>query len=338
LLTFIGIRFFLRWSHKNQIMDIPNERSSHQRPTPVGGGVVIVFVSLGLFLLYLNLYEKEIPWTYFGGALLIALISWFDDLYSIPAGVRFLCHSLAALFVILGLGIIDNIYLPSIGNFYFGKVVYVLWFLWIVWLVNAYNFMDGIDGIAGVQAVTAGLAWGALGFLQGIEEVAFYGFILAFSSIGFLIYNWQPAKIFMGDVGSAFLGYTFAVFPLFLAGKSEGESGTFLLVSALFVWLFMFDSVRTLFVRLLRGEPVWKAHRSHMYQQLVIKGFSHRFVTMLYGALSGLISALTILRLYFDLLSDAILYMILGFVSVGLILFTFFSGAAAYKIKKNACE
>lgn len=332
-LTILGIELFLRWSRKNQIYDIPNERSSHHTPTPVGGGLIIVFVSLGLFFLYLLINEKEVPWTYFGGAALIALISWLDDLYSIPAAVRFFCHGVAALFVIFGLGIIDNIYLPVIGNFQIGNFVYVLWFLWIVWLINAYNFMDGIDGIAGIQAISAAFGWAFLGYLQGIEEAAFFGTLLAFSCVGFLIYNWQPAKIFMGDVGSAFLGFTFAVFPLFPAGKSNADSGTFLLVSVLFVWLFVFDSVRTFFVRLFEGEAVWKAHRRHIYQKLVIEGFSHRFVTVLYGVLSFIISILTILRLYYGVPDDLFLYLTVGLVSAWLLIFAYYSKGFVGKFK-----
>lgn len=332
-LTVLGIGLFLRWSKKKQVFDIPNERSSHQTPTPVGGGLVIVIISLGLFLIYLLLNDKEVPWTYFGGAVLIAVISWLDDLYSIPAFIRFFCHSVAALFVILGLGIIDNIYLPVFGSFQFGNYVYGLWFLWIVWLINAYNFMDGIDGIAGIQAVSAGIGWGLLGLMQGIEETAFFGFLLAISCVGFLIYNWQPAKIFMGDVGSAFLGFTFAVFPLFPAGHKQSDSGTFLLVSVLFVWLFLFDSVRTFFVRLFKGEPVWKAHRQHIYQKLVIEGFSHQFVAVVYGVLSFFIAMLTVLRLYFGVPNDLFLYILVGFVSAGLLVFTFYGTGKFVKFK-----
>lgn len=333
VLTLFGIKFFLNWSKKKQILAIPNERSSHLNPTPVGGGIVFAAVSLILFLIYLLGTGKEIPWGYFGGAVLIAVISWLDDLYSIPALVRFFFHSLAALLVISGFGLIDNIYLPAVGNLQIGNLVYGVWFLWIVGLVNAYNFMDGIDGIAGIQAVTAGLSWACLGFLQGIEEVFFFGLVIAVSSLGFLIYNWQPAKIFMGDVGSAFLGYTFAVFPLFAAGKTEGESGTFLPVSILFVWLFVFDTVRTFFIRLLKGEAVWKAHRRHLYQRLVIKGFSHRFVTTLYGCLALVISVLTILRIYFGVLNDIFLFLCVGLVSAGLLIFTIHKNPPTDKIK-----
>lgn len=325
-LTVFGLQYFLNWSKKNQILAIPNERSSHQSPTPVGGGIVFVAVSMGLFFIFLIISEREIPWSYFAGAGMIAAVSWLDDLYSIPAAVRFLFHSLAALLTIVGLGIIEQINLPFIGTFQIGNFIYLLWYLWIVWLINAYNFMDGIDGIAGVQAVSAGLAWAFLGYLQGIEEVFFFGLLLSVSSAGFLIYNWMPARVFMGDVGSAFLGFTFAVFPLFFVGKIEGDSGTFLLVSVLFVWLFIFDSVGTFFVRLFKGEPVWKAHRKHLYQKLVIRGYSHQFVTILYGTVSLIISILTIIRLYFDVLNDLLLYIFVGFVSIWLLIFTIYNG------------
>ncbi|CAN5720214.1 glycosyltransferase family 4 protein [soil metagenome] len=330
-LTLFGIKIFLKWSKKNRILDIPNERSLHDNPTPVGGGIVFVSILLILFLIYLIGTGKEIPWSYFGGAVLITVVSWLDDLYSIPAVVRFIFHSLAALLVIVGLGIIDNIYLPAFGDFQIGNIIYVLWFLWIVWLINAYNFMDGIDGIAGIQAVTAGLSWAFLGYLQGIEEVFFFGLLITSTSFGFLLHNWQPAKIFMGDVGSAFLGYTFAVFPLFLAGKTAGDSGTFLIVSVLFIWFFVFDTVRTFFVRLVKGEAVWKAHRRHLYQRLVIRGFSHQFVTILYGTLSVIISILTIMRLYFGFLNDVFLYFIVGLASTGLLIFTLYDGRASLK-------
>lgn len=323
LFTLLGEKLFLVWTLKKQILDVPNERSSHNKPTPVGGGIVIVIVSLAAFLLFLVDRNDQNYWSYFFGAGLVAIISWLDDLYGIPVVIRFICHSMAAVSVIWGIGIIQDIHLPIFGSFHLGDIIYVFWYLWIVWLINAYNFMDGIDGLAGIQAFTAGVSWACLGYLLGIPEAQFLGLIIAFSNLGFLIFNWPPARLFMGDVGSAFLGYTFAVFPLFLAGRTK-ESGSFLLVSVLFVWLFVFDTIRTFFLRLLRREAVWKAHRRHLYQQLVIKGVPHRTVTVLYGLLALVISTLTILRLYFGVFNDLFLYLGIGLISAGLVLFTHF--------------
>jgi UDP-N-acetylmuramyl pentapeptide phosphotransferase/UDP-N-acetylglucosamine-1-phosphate transferase len=197
-------------------------------------------------------------------------------------------HSLAAAIVIYSCGFWQTIYFPLLGEVNFGTFGAVITFGWIVWLTNAYNFMDGIDGIAGMQAFTAGLGWLFGGWLFGIETAGFFGGVLAFSALGFLFHNWQPAKIFMGDVGSAFLGYTFASLPLL--AMNEKSSGAYLLpiFSVICVWLFVFDTLYTFFLRLLNGEKVWQAHRSHLYQKLVIGGLSHASVTGIYSFLSAL--------------------------------------------------
>lgn len=319
--TFFGIKFLLKWLKQKQILDVPNERSSHQTPTPVGGGLVIVIVTLSLYFIFLSINEKEIPWSYFGGAILISIISWLDDLYSVPVILRFISHSAATLLVILASGINNDLYLPFSGVIHLGNFAYIVWFLWIVWFINAYNFMDGIDGIAGIQAVNAGFAWSVISYLQGFPDVGTFGLIIAFSGFGFLILNWQPAKIFMGDVGSAFLGYTFAVFPLLLDGNKESSTVYYLVTAVLFVSLFVFDTVITFFTRLLKGEPVWKAHRSHLYQKLTIKGYSHQKVSLVYGLLTLGIILLTVLNLYLHLLSETILYCAVGI--IGLVLYTF---------------
>ena len=157
-----------------------------------------------------------------------------------------------------------------------------LTFVWIVGFTNAYNFMDGIDGIAGSQAVAAGLGWMVLGQLSGQPAVSVLGLLLASSTLGFLGHNWPPARIFMGDVGSAFLGYTFAA----LAVAAVRGNPRLALAGILLVWPFVFDTTLTLIRRLSRRENVFSAHRSHLYQRLVIAGYSHRGVTLLYAGLA----------------------------------------------------
>lgn len=293
LLTYVGVGCFRRWSLRKQLFDVPNERSSHTAPTPRGGGAVIVIVCLVFLIGFYQISFGILPWGYLAGASLIATISWLDDLYSISFGWRFLIHSAAAVLVIWQFGFFREVYVPFYGNFEIGIFGAVGMFLWIVWLTNAYNFMDGIDGIAGIQTVTAGIGWFLLGKFFGFETAAFYGGVLAFAAIGFLFHNWQPAKIFMGDVGSAFLGYTFACFPLLLLNQSaEAEKIAVLpLVTVLLVWFFVFDSVFTFLRRLLKKQKVWQAHREHLYQQMVIAGKSHRFVTILYGFSSLILTA-----------------------------------------------
>jgi Fuc2NAc and GlcNAc transferase len=297
ILTLLGVGLFRRWSLRRDIVDLPNERSSHTRPTPRGGGFIICLVCLSAFFIYSVLVAQKIIWPYFAGALIISAISWIDDLRSVSAVWRFLCHGLAAGLVVWNLGGFNEPLIPFYGLVDLGTFGTIFTFWWIVWLINAYNFMDGIDGIAGTQAVTAGLGWCFIGYSQGAAEIGFYGGAIACAGFAFLQYNWQPAKIFMGDVGSAFLGYTFAVMPLLAATPTEKTKAYFPSIAILLVWFFVFDSVLTFFRRLLRGEKVWRAHREHIYQKLVISGLSHGFVTIVYGIASFLMVILLIFYL-----------------------------------------
>jgi len=218
ILTWIGIRFFRVWSLKKGVLDIPNERSSHDSPTPRGGGLLIVVVTLFFYGLISLLYPGSFSWGFLVGALLIATVSWLDDRYSVSTVWRLMTHALAAVLLIADRGYWSEISLSgTTGVINLGIVGSILTFLWIVWLINAYNFMDGIDGIAGIQAAVAGFAWLGLGWLSGIPNVALFGGVILFSSLGFLLHNWPPARIFMGDVGSAFLGFTFASMPFIAA-------------------------------------------------------------------------------------------------------------------------
>jgi len=284
LVTLSGVEFFRRWSNRRKILDIPNERSSHTTPTPRGGGLVLVLVSLISFTLFELLYSPKFVYGYLLGAGLIALISWLDDVYSLSAAWRIVCHFLAAGIAVWQFGYWSGIYLPLAGDFSLGVFGVVITILWIVWLTNAYNFMDGIDGIAGIQAIATAIGWCLIGWYWGVEIYSFYGTILFVTTLAFLIHNWHPAKIFMGDVGSAFLGYSFAVFPLFgLQGLNSERVSILPFIAIVFVWMFVFDSVSTLFRRLFNAEKVWQPHRKHFYQLLVIKGYSHQTVALFYG-------------------------------------------------------
>lgn len=283
ILTYIGVERFRQWSLKKRIFDVPNERSSHTQPTPRGGGLIIFLVSLSIFFIFCLYFEVSNIWGYFTGAIIVAFVSWLDDLFEVSVVWRFLAHSMASMAVIWNYGFWERLYIPWLGELYLGSWGIILAFFWIVWLINAYNFMDGIDGIAGVQAVSAGIGWFLTGIFLNLETVSFLGIIVAVSAAAFLLHNWQPAKIFMGDVGSAFLGYNFAVIPFLALGEISAKDKNLLpLVSVTLVSVFVFDSVWTLFKRLSRGEKIWKPHREHIYQILVIKGLSHRNVTVIY--------------------------------------------------------
>lgn len=295
--SYCGVAAIRRMAEGRQLLDIPNERSSHTRPTPRGGGLAIVAVVLGGLWFY-TVRCPETPWLALGvftvGAVLIACVSGWDDLHSLPVWVRLTAHGLAAILAILAFGYWHVVGWPGLGGFSLGLFGVLLTFLWIVGLTNAYNFMDGIDGIAGGQAVAAGLGWAILGWIGGQPLVGITGLLIAAVSLGFLGHNWPPARIFMGDVGSAFLGFSFAALTV-LASQSNP---VFILAGIALVWPFVFDAILTFTRRLVRGEKVWAAHRSHLYQRLVISGLSHGQVSGLYIGLAilGLVLAVALVQ------------------------------------------
>lgn len=278
-----GVEIFRRWSLRRNIFDIPNERSSHQTPTPRGGGVVIVLTVLTSYILLSLFHFVEFEIWFFVGSVLIALISWLDDLFTISFVWRIIVHSISAILIILNLGYFQLFEIPFWGTFEIGRIGMIFTYLWIVWMTNAYNFMDGIDGIAGLQAVLAGIGWYFLGNLIGMPNASIFFLVVSASSLGFLIHNWQPAKIFMGDVGSAFLGFCFASVPFLRNNINSDVKAMLPYIAVAFVWLFLFDTVFTFIKRLIGKQKVWVAHREHLYQKLVILGFSHQFVTVLYA-------------------------------------------------------
>jgi len=256
-------------------------------PTPRGAGAVIVATTLSIWLAF-NLVgpDEACLWTPWLGALLVAVIGWLDDVHTLSSELRLGVHCSAAIVGILGTGTWRTVTISGVVNLSLGWFGFPFTLIWIVGLINAYNFMDGIDGIAGSQAVVAGAGWFILGVLWDAPTVAGLGLVLAASSLGFLIHNWHPASIFMGDVSSGFLGYMFAILPLMQNGDSS-HSVT-LLPGILLVWPFLFDTILTFVRRLKNGEDVLAPHRSHLYQRLVISGFSHQTVTLLYAGLAAL--------------------------------------------------
>ena len=283
-----------RWVTKKSILDIPSERSSHTIPTPRGGGVAIVVLTILAVTVFsiLNGGWKESLIFLTGGSVL-AYLGWRDDVKSLPAKVRILIQGLVAIGTMIGLGYFDALPFPFIGEIHLGIFGILLTFIWIVGLTNAYNFMDGVDGIAGGVALAGGLGWMILIFAGAgsMNGLAFWlALAIAASSLGFLGHNWSPAKIFMGDVGSVFLGYSFAVLPLLVENKPVQP----LMIGILIMWVFIIDAGVTFIRRALRHEKLFSAHRSHLYQRLVIGGMKHATVSLIYGWLTllGVILAL----------------------------------------------
>ena len=225
-LSALATAVVLRAARRAQIIDIPNDRSSHSVPTPRGGGIVIVVgVTLAGAGALLAAGGPGAAWAWVLGGLFVAAFSFLDDFRPLPAGVRLALQALVAAVLLAAFGhgwpSLDLPGLPALGWGLFG---WILLFFWVLGLTNVYNFMDGIDGIAGIQGVAASLGWLALGVVWNDPLLLWAGLAVAATCTGFLVFNWSPAKIFMGDVGSAYLGFTFAVLPL-LAHAADPRRG-----------------------------------------------------------------------------------------------------------------
>lgn len=255
-------------------------RSSHARPTVTGGGIALVVGWLGLSVTlswflphpYAGLSAESLALLAFG-TLLIAGVGLWDDLTPLPILPRLGAQSLAVFAVLIAIGLPEPL---RFGDFWFGELMgYLLTALAGVWFVNLFNFMDGIDGIAASEAifVAAMAAW--LLSLAGYADLASGWAILVGLGLAFLFWNWAPARLFMGDVGSGFLGFI-VMAGLFLAV----EQGGLKLVTALILpAAFVCDTTFTLLRRIMRGDAWYQSHRMHAYQRLAKRWGSHGWVT-----------------------------------------------------------
>ena len=279
---------------RRALLDLPNERSSHSVPTPRGGGlaVLVVFLSgLAFLVLGANIPAHTAMWLS-GLTLVLGIVSWLDDMHNLRANLRFFTHVICvALALASGLieGPIFGGMLPPLAD----RIVAGL--LW-VWFINLFNFMDGIDGITGIEtlSIAAGsailLALNGLGPAGGLETgLGLIAVLLAAIGAGFLVFNWHPAKIFLGDVGSIPLGFTLGWLLLSLAANG------YWLAALILPLYYLSDATVTLLKRLLRGEKIWLAHREHFYQYAVQNGKTHAQVSGAIAVSSCLLVGLAIL-------------------------------------------
>lgn len=277
LLAFISALVFTelarRLALRMSVVDIPNERSSHKKVVPRGGGLAIVVVVLTYVLVFpIADYQYEVLLVITG----LAILGWSDDRYSLTAGIRLLVQSAIAVGTIL-----------TVGPFKFVEFLgmrvletpfsLIFTFLWIVWMINLYNFMDGIDGIAGVETVVAATTMGIWFYAFGIDtQLLLFCWVLAAASLGFLVFNWPPAKIFMGDVGSVCIGGIFAILAIIGVNEYDIPLAAYIILLSVFIA----DSTITVIRRLYNRENIFRAHRSHYYQRAVSVGWSHKQVSV----------------------------------------------------------
>jgi UDP-N-acetylmuramyl pentapeptide phosphotransferase/UDP-N-acetylglucosamine-1-phosphate transferase len=267
LASFAGTVLILRLLKSRAILDHPNIRSSHVTPTPKGAGIaVIAAVLAGWVGISWDTPAAAISLSVAATALTLAALSWLDDLKGLSPLWRLLGQGAAVAFILSST--------PSVNPFFGGLLPGALdglaaGLLWL-WFINLFNFMDGIDGLAGVETATLGLGIALVAAAAGMSPAfVVYGLALLAGALGFLWWNWHPARIFLGDVGSVPLGFLIGWLLLVLAKNGHWQEA---LILPLY---FLADATITLIRRALRGEKVWQAHREHFYQQAVRRGLSH---------------------------------------------------------------
>ena len=269
IFSFVLTYFIKVYATKVSFVDVPNERSSHVVPIPYGGGIAIAvtwFVGI-TYLYYFHNMESSLYFAFLVGGI-ISFVSYFDDLFKLSVKLRLTVQVLASMIGLYFLGGLDTVDLffftvenPIVTNLFA--------VLMTVWFINLYNFLDGIDGYAGSEALFLGLA----GFMLFHDS---YFLVFVASVLGFLVWNWHKAKIFMGDVGSTLLGYNVAMFTIYYANHEATN---------LWIWItlfgvFWFDATVTLYKRYKNGERLSQAHNKHAYQRLVQSGRTHRKVVI----------------------------------------------------------
>jgi Fuc2NAc and GlcNAc transferase len=316
--SLIGTWLLRRYALRRNVLDIPNARSSHSVPTPRGGGVAIVvaFLAGTIAACELHRISSSTAWSLFGGGSIVAVVGFIDDHRHIPARWRLLAHFAAAGWALARLGGLPPLivagYAHDLGIFGDAMAAIAL-----VWLLNLYNFMDGIDGIAGVEAVTVCIGAIVLALVSPAATLNWSGpALLAAGTLGFLIWNFPPAKIFMGDAGSGFLGLTLGVFAI----DASRVSPEYLWCWLILLGAFIVDATVTLVFRWRHGERLHEAHRSHAYQHAAQRYGSHRPVTLAVGAMNLLwllpIALLVGTRRLDGLLATVIAYMPLVWLAI----------------------
>ena len=265
--------------------DLPNHRSSHSKPTPGAGGIpmVVVFLLLMAFQFISGHLSLAVFVVMALGGVPLVIVSAWDDFKPVSAGVRFMLQALACSVAVVTLlqghwVVLQGVEIPLNGW------VWPIAVFAALWMVNLFNFMDGIDGLAAIEGISlfAGLAVIHAVLSQDAGALSVLTTLVA-CVLGFICWNWAPARVFMGDVGSVFLGYVFVAVSLWGIGEGWWTVWTPIILSAAF-WV---DATVTLMCRVRRGQKVYEAHRSHAYQRLSRRWGSHGRVSALYGVVNG---------------------------------------------------
>ncbi len=323
--TPVVIRLLRHWA----VLDIPNQRSSHEVPVPRGGGIVIVMTwCFGM----VSTWALRFPFPALGilapdgfvvsmtiAMVALAVLGFTDDRRDLPALLKLVIQILVAVQALYLSGLrMTHLGLPFVPPYDLQALGWLIGLIWLVGLTNIFNFMDGINGLAFTQLIFGGTTFSLLGVLAGDYDLAISGALIAGSAVGILRYNFPKALVFMGDVGSLPLGFLLAFMGLRVAFGADHGNFTFL-QSILTLWPFLYDGGFTLLNRLYHGRNPFRAHRSHLYQRLLVAGYTHKQITLRYA---GAMLACSLGALWLPQMGDiAVLVLLLAIITVS-VLFT----------------
>ena len=284
--------FILTWlvrltAIKKSLLDIPNERSSHNIPTPRGGGLAIA-ITWFIGISYLNFIGKINSNLYYAllSGILISIISFIDDIFSLKSTPRIIIQAISTALALYFIGGVSKI---DLGFFIFENklILTTLAFVGIIWFINLFNFIDGIDGYAASESIFVFLG---LYLILGNSFL----FLMVMAVAGFIPWNWDKAKIFMGDIGSTLLGFSIIIIALYF-----NKTGEFNILNSLILTsLFWFDATLTLFRRYLNKEKLSEAHKKHAYQRIVQFGFSHQKTVLISIFINIILLLITLFSYY----------------------------------------
>lgn len=282
ILTLLFTGYMRHYALKKNIIDNPNERSSHSIPTPRGGGVAVVcsYLLALAVLIYSQQLSVHIGLTLIAAGFVVALLGFLDDHGHINSMLRLAIHFLVAIGVVISLSGFAEV--TVFNGVQLGFIANIIAVLFLVWLLNLYNFMDGINGIASVEAITITVSMAILYFILNISLNSESLWLMAACVFGFLLWNFPKAKIFMGDACSGFLGLTLGILALIALKENLALFCAWIICMGVFV----VDATYTLVKRVLSGYKMYDAHRSHSYQILARKWGSHTPVTLAVAAIN----------------------------------------------------
>jgi UDP-N-acetylmuramyl pentapeptide phosphotransferase/UDP-N-acetylglucosamine-1-phosphate transferase len=298
LLTYLIRRFAL----KNNIVSIPNERSLHSVPTPVGGGLAIIlswYAGISV-LFFTGIIDDNLYFALLCGVIL-TIVGLIDDLIGLKPFVRLFFHFITAIIAFVFLGGLRSLIIPGFYIDYL-FLIYPIVIVGIVWFINLYNFMDGVDGFASIQTMIICL-------VIYIMSGNIINIVLIACVSGFLYWNWPKAKIFMGDVGSTQLGFILIVLGIYFHNTLEFSILNWIMILS----PFWFDATYTLYRRWRNKEKLSQAHRKHAYQRIVQAGFSHQKVNLFLIAINVIIFGMILLYREYKMLKIPMFLVSLGF-------------------------